>query len=794
MLNLATVLHEGATLDKADVVRTGEMETLRAPEGRYTYFAFISYKSQDIHWARWLRRQLQLYRLPARTRKRHPDVVRRCAPIFLDKTNLRPGMLDERLRDEVAASKYLIVICSKNACANSRYLDEELDFFLESGGDISRVVPLIVDESDDPVRECFPRRLRELSDRETIVAANVYDDGRRSALIKMVATMLELRVEELEGDEARRRARRRIMAAAFGVLLVTCMIALWDYFRVRTAYYLDYTEVRGVPEGIHALSKAEVSSMSEHYAIDYSRGAVRALRCENSAGVVVAESRMDRADRPAQATYEYRERGRLDRVTWMDESGETVLVLDYDSIDSNELDYISLRQPEHEGGGVVDWRASHLEAHSLASSSDESVVDTGRSDVVRYGVYYNDDGTVRELRYFADLDKSVGSDADGVSGKRFERDELGRVARVYYLSYVDGSYEVMSTKDGVAGMSLRYDTDGDLLEMGSVGKDGAARPNEEGVCYRRMAFEGHNLVEVVCLDADGAATRNEEGYAKAAYEYDARGNMLRESYLDSAGELVPNTRGFASAGYEYDERGGTTRVVYRGVDGEPTTIEGGYASARFEHDALGHMTKATYCGVDGEPVITDEGYATITGEYDELGNVTRLGFYGTDGRPMLIYGGYSSIVFAYDSRGNTTKVCFCGVDDKPVMFYDTYATIVRTYDVRDNMIQESYYGVDGKPVLIEGGYASVCVEYDSHGNVIRESYQGVGGEPVTIDDGFSSATFEYDERGNVARVDYLGIDGEPVEIEGGYASATFEYDARGKLTRVNHYDAGGALC
>jgi len=88
-------------------------DTAQGSLGSYTYYAFISYKRADAKWAFWLKRQLQRYRLPNRTRKIHPNLTKRLIPIFLDKTNLTLGYLDEGLRSEVQSAKYLIVICSR---------------------------------------------------------------------------------------------------------------------------------------------------------------------------------------------------------------------------------------------------------------------------------------------------------------------------------------------------------------------------------------------------------------------------------------------------------------------------------------------------------------------------------------------------------------------------------------------------------------------------------------------------------------------------------------------------------
>ena len=63
----------------------------------YSYYAFISYRRTDSAWASWLKRQLLSYKLPRRTLKHHPALPQRFGAVFLDKTNLTPGLLDERL-------------------------------------------------------------------------------------------------------------------------------------------------------------------------------------------------------------------------------------------------------------------------------------------------------------------------------------------------------------------------------------------------------------------------------------------------------------------------------------------------------------------------------------------------------------------------------------------------------------------------------------------------------------------------------------------------------------------------
>lgn len=195
----------------------------------YTYFAFISHKSEDIGVAKRLRRSLQMYRLPAATHKRYPKLQRRCSPVFLDSSDLTPGFLDKGLREEVSSSKFLIIICSAHAHAESRYLDDELRYFLESGGTPDRVIPFIVDKCDAPEKECFPQGLIDLCEDQTIVGPNIFDDGWHSAVLKVVARMHGIKRVELENDDRRRR-NHLFLAIGLSVTLVSIAFGLYNSY------------------------------------------------------------------------------------------------------------------------------------------------------------------------------------------------------------------------------------------------------------------------------------------------------------------------------------------------------------------------------------------------------------------------------------------------------------------------------------------------------------------------------------------------------------------------------------
>ena len=64
-------------------------------DGKYEYFAFISYKEEDAEWAKWLQRKLEHYKLPTAIRKEKPELPERISPIYEYKSEAGGGRLKE---------------------------------------------------------------------------------------------------------------------------------------------------------------------------------------------------------------------------------------------------------------------------------------------------------------------------------------------------------------------------------------------------------------------------------------------------------------------------------------------------------------------------------------------------------------------------------------------------------------------------------------------------------------------------------------------------------------------------
>jgi hypothetical protein len=195
------------------------------------YKAFISYSHRDEAWARWLQHALEKYRVPKRLVGKpgaFGPLPERLNPVFRDREDLSSAAdLTTQIKGELDRSASLVVICSPTAAA-SPWVGEEIRYFRELGRS-GRILALIVDgdpQATEPGTACFPNAILEAENggSKEPLAADVrkYADGKRLALLKIVAGILGIRLDELRRRDAQRTTRNRIVysLAALALLAV----------------------------------------------------------------------------------------------------------------------------------------------------------------------------------------------------------------------------------------------------------------------------------------------------------------------------------------------------------------------------------------------------------------------------------------------------------------------------------------------------------------------------------------------------------------------------------------------
>src|SRR5262249_50548162 len=152
--------------------------------------------------------------------------------VFRDRADLAGASdLPTTLRDALAASSALIVICSPNS-AVSKWVNQEIrDFKLMGRG--ARIFPIVIagepnasDNPDADLPECFPKALPfELAADGALTArradplaadARPGMDGWKDACLKIIAGILGVGFDDLKRREQVRQRRRRMIGAAAG--------------------------------------------------------------------------------------------------------------------------------------------------------------------------------------------------------------------------------------------------------------------------------------------------------------------------------------------------------------------------------------------------------------------------------------------------------------------------------------------------------------------------------------------------------------------------------------------------
>jgi TIR domain-containing protein len=192
-----------------------------AGSASFTYRAFVSYSHRDKAWGEWLHGALEGYHIDKHLVGRETaagPVPATLRPIFRDREDFSAGhSLSEQTLAALAASQFLVVVCSPYA-AQSKYVNEEILRFKAMAG-ARRAIAIIVDgEPGDSARECFPPALRFkvnpdgalTGEPEEPIAADArrQGDGKRLALLKVIAGLLGVPLDDVRKREAIADSRR----------------------------------------------------------------------------------------------------------------------------------------------------------------------------------------------------------------------------------------------------------------------------------------------------------------------------------------------------------------------------------------------------------------------------------------------------------------------------------------------------------------------------------------------------------------------------------------------------------
>ena len=205
------------------------------------YRAFISYSHRDKKWAQWLHRKIEGFRTPQNlvgTEGYSGKVPASLSPVFKDREDLESSHdLSSRVNAALESSDHLIVICSPDA-AKSQWVNQEIEYYKKLGRSelIHCIIvdgdPAKVEEAADP----FPPALRDrynaagyrVDGEAEPIAADIRKvaDGKQLALLKVLAGILGVGLDDLRRREALRRQRRLLALTAVSLVITGLMVVL----------------------------------------------------------------------------------------------------------------------------------------------------------------------------------------------------------------------------------------------------------------------------------------------------------------------------------------------------------------------------------------------------------------------------------------------------------------------------------------------------------------------------------------------------------------------------------------
>ena len=544
-----------------------------AGDKRYEYFAFISYKHEDMRWAKWLQQQIETYRLPSIIRKQAPHLPKHIRPVFRDQTDISTGPLLQNLRQELQDSRFLIVLCSP-AAAKSEWVNREVQHFIDMGR-ADRIIPFVVagtPNASNPDEECFPAILRGAE--QAMLGVSVPELGKEKAFVKVVAKLLGLKFDQLWDRHRRRQRRQRLfrglMAAA---LLVAAAIGGLAYLGLPPQEGRLLCRLRRMPGRSPGHRRTERRTGPAPPSLVEIRVFPLPRRPRSRASTAAARpTDTEDVDRPADRSFHYRDNGALEYAIEFTATGK--------ELRKSRLfpGLVDRRVQGRQQGAAADAGQVPAGRHGGAARQSR-VVRSGptHSEIAAWELKYDDLGRVVRRTYLNQSGYPT-SDANGIYVQEFTYTPAGKVKAIRYL---DIGGQPCPTKRGIAGSSTNTMPKEIAVQTTWIGRTGTPALNEDGYAIEKQKYDADgNLVEVAYFGADGKPCLHKDGFAgwKAA----TTSGETRRACPTSAPTASPacTRTGYAGWKAQFDDRGNRTSWSFFGTDGKPCLIKDGYAGGR----------------------------------------------------------------------------------------------------------------------------------------------------------------------------------------------------------------------
>ena len=461
-----------------------------------------------------------------------------------------------------------------------------------------------------------------------------------------------------------------------------------------------------------------------------------------------------------------------------DSNNRVVSVKNFDALDNECVTktlLVTERRFQYDSNGNIIEDAFYSDGKRAFSSSQ------GYSYIVNK---YNKYNQLESQTLYDENNKQIYSNEIGCSVMKFKYDGRGNVI---LRSYYDEENKPIVTKYGYSSMIDKYDNYGNVSEEIYLGVKGERVFHTDG--YSKLTIRYNNKGEAEeyrYYDTNDSLCIDNNWVSIYRYKYDNYGRMVDETFLNN--DSIPCiSKGFLTAGrkWEYDTRGNIIRESFIGKKGELSLCNTHQAYVICKYDNRNNRIESAYFGADNNPCVYDNKYHIIRTKYNDKGAKILEQYFDANGKPVKNEGAYQQ---KYDyTDTNLTYKAYNLDSNGRLMNANGWAYCLYEYDKYGRIVSLKYYDCDNKPCWRNDKSHYICkriYSYDKYGNIEVEQYFGPNNK-LSARGGWATKEATYDDHSRPTFVCYRDANGKL--LGGPFNAAVETYTYNGEKSRLSLY-------
>jgi hypothetical protein len=360
-----------------------------------------------------------------------------------------------------------------------------------------------------------------------------------------------------------------------------------------------------------------------------------------------------------------------------------------------------------------------------------------------------------------------------------EYDSLDRISKG---TFVDAFHLLDTSSLGVSYYTLRYDKNGNTIELKQYGINNQLINVHDGVSIYRYSYDKNkNKTKTSYYSKDDLPAFANQGAFINTYKYSADNNLIQRAYYDTTYQLI-EFDGYAKIQWKYDQRANVlekkyfnkddalvkagTAIISQAFNSSNLLTEqceydfkgNGIIKRKYTYDQIGNEIAVTNFTIDDQPIGNDNKVHQYLYKYKEKSFMGER-YLDSLGNLMELENGVAEVQITRDSRANASVRKT--VNKKKELVIDTdrgYAIVHYEYDLYDRIVSEAYFDTNEKLMLINGHYAIVKYSRDNSGNILEKYFYNKFDNLTEDQDSVALYRYEFNRNGAL-------IDSEEFNLE-----------------------------